>query len=136
LAAFFFFTINGDGLGPTNEDVPEQTALCKIFAKPSEYAVRSLAVTALIEATKEGAFVWTPSCRGRGLSLIFSASGNGVAELRRALSQHGLGDHPVVGTLTGSVDLNYYDEIRNVHRTVFRIITARDIHRSETIERP
>ena len=68
--------------------------------------------------------------------MIFSKTGSGIAELLQALSQHGLGDHPVSATLTGVLEIDNYDEIRRVHRTVFRVISARDIRRSAHVERP
>jgi hypothetical protein len=48
---------------------------------------------------------------------------------------HGLGDHPIVATLTGFFVPHYYDEFRKQRRKVFQVIASKDIHQSETVQR-
>jgi hypothetical protein len=107
----------------------------RLLLRLQKFANKNLEISALFISTKEGSIIWSSACRKHVLGVIFNETGEGMAELHQALSQSGLGDHPGIATLIGVVELDYYDKIRRVHRTVFRVVAARDIHRSVTVER-
>ena len=94
-------------------------------------------MTVRITKTKDGTSLWNPSCAKHGIGMLMDApSGSrpGLSELRRALTLHGLSDHPVIATLTGVFLYNDYDEIRHRHRSVLKVIDAVEIKQSETVE--
>jgi len=113
-------------------------SLCEVLSHPATYAGNSVIVTVRILSTKEGANLWSPDCRKRGVWLRLerdARTGPGIAELGQALAQYGLGDHPVIATLTGVFDPNNYDEFAHQKKPVFRAIAAKDITRSRNVER-
>ena len=71
-----------------------------------------------------------------GGMVVHYAGLSGLLELHRALSIYGLGDHPVIATLTGVFENNNYDEILHRHYPVLKIIDAIDIKISQAVERP
>jgi hypothetical protein len=96
-------------------------------------------MTARITATKEGSFLWTPACRNLGVVSLQlegqAESDSGLKGLQEMLRSHGLSDHPVIATLTGTFTYNQQpDEHR--HRAVFRANAASDLKQSDRVERP
>lgn len=92
-----------------------------------------------ITATKEGSFLWTPGCRNLGVVSLqmegLSESDSGMKGLQDMLRAHGLSDHPVIATLTGTFTYNSQaDEHR--HRAAFKANTASDLKQSAHLERP
>jgi hypothetical protein len=112
----------------------ESVSLCDVLSNPRAYAGKTVMVTVRILSTKEGASLWSPDCRKRGVGLRIEAEGPGMPELREALDLHGLADHPVVATLVGTLDPNYYDDIRHRKRQVFKVTAAKDIRQSRNVE--
>jgi hypothetical protein len=113
-------------------------SLCEVLSHPAAYVGNNVTVTVRILSTKEGASLWNPDCRRLGVWLRIepdARTGPGIAELGQALALHGLGDHPVIATLTGVFDPNHYDDIAHQKRPVFRAIAAKDITRSRNVER-
>ena len=124
-----FHAGRGDEKAPT-------VSVCDILRNPSNYVHKTLTVTARITSTKEGAYIWSPDCSKRVITLHFATkSGLGIADLYRELDKYGLGDHPVIATLTGVYVRDYYDDIRHVHYPVFSAIAATDVRRSRNVER-
>jgi len=119
-----------DGGSNTTESV----SLCEVLSHPAAYAGKTVMVTVRILSTKEGASLWSPECRKRGIGLRIEVEGPGIPELRRALDLHGLADHPVVATLVGTLDPDHYDDITHRTRPVFKAISARDITQSQNVE--
>jgi hypothetical protein len=112
----------------------ESVSLCDVLSHPGAYAGKTVMVTVRILSTKEGASLWSPDCRKRGVWLRIEAEGPGMPELRQALHLHGLGDHPVVATLVGTLDPDHYDDITHRKRQVFKATAARDIRQSRSVE--
>jgi hypothetical protein len=113
--------------------------LCDVLGTPSKYSAKTITVVARITSTKEGGFLWSPSCPRRGVRLIIdqkSGSGSGTTELSAALRKHGLSDNPVIATLTGVYVADYFDDVRNRHYPVFRITAASHVRQSRRVERP
>jgi hypothetical protein len=119
-----------------DSDPPLSVSLCDVLAHPAVYSGKSLIVTVRITSTKEGASLWSPDCRKVGVSLhIESRLGQGIPELYRALNLHGLGDHPIMATLTGVFTTDDYDEFRHRQRSAFKATAATDIKRTRDVER-
>jgi hypothetical protein len=115
---------------------PEAVSLCDVLEHQAAYAGKTVIVTVRILSTKEGASLWSPECRKVGVHLRTEAdAGPGIAELGQALAMHGLGDHPVIATLTGVFDPSYYDEIMRRTRPVFKAAAAKYITRARNVER-
>jgi hypothetical protein len=113
-----------------SSDAPPRVALCEVLAHPAEYSGKTMTMTARITATKEGSFLWSPSCRNLGLTLQIedqAKSDTGIQSLLEMLRRHGLSDHPVTATLTGVFLYNQQDEYRNRRRSVFRVSAATEI---------
>ena len=123
---------------PRVDDQHLEITLCQMLTAPTEYTGKKIVLTARITSTKEGANLWSPACPRIGINLHVDQefrSAPGIPELYRALALHGLGDHPVIATLTGFLDNDYFDEIRNQHRRVFKAIAASNIRQSQRVER-
>jgi len=61
-----------------------------------------MVITVRISAFKHGTSLWDPACPKLGTDLHTDPSVSpdpSLQELRTALRQHGLGDHPVIATL-------------------------------------
>lgn len=119
--------------------VPHTTSLCEVLAHPTDHSGTTLRMTVRITATKEGSFLWTPDCRNLGVvSLQMGGppeSKSGMKSLQEILRAHGLSDHPVIATLTGTFIYNQQpDEHR--HKAVFKVNAASDLKQADRIERP
>ena len=120
-------------------DSSSATSLCEVLAHPVDHSGRTLRMTVRITATKEGSFLWTPRCRNLGVVSLQmegeSESESGMKALQDMLRAHGLSDHPVIATLTGTFIYNQQpDEHR--HKAVFRANAASDLKQAERVERP
>jgi hypothetical protein len=118
---------------------PESASLCLVLAHPTDFSGKTMRMTVSITATKEGSFIWTPACRGLGVVSLQlegqTESESGLKGLRDMLRSHGLSDHPVIATLTGTFTYNQQqDEHR--HKAVFKASAASDLSQSERLERP
>lgn len=116
----------------------DSVSLCEVLSHPATYGGKSVIVTVRILSTKEGASLWSPDCRRLGVWLRIepeARTGPGIAELREALAQHGLGDHPVIATLTGVFQPDHVDDVTHRKRPVFVALAAQDIKRSQKVER-
>ena len=133
--SFLFLTAVGSGYGiAEGSDAPPKVALCEVLAHPADYSGKAMTMTARITATKEGSFLWSPSCRNLGLTLQIedqAKSDTGIQRLLEMLRQHGLSDHPVTATLTGVFLYNQQDEYRNRRRSVFRVSAASEIKQAD-----
>jgi hypothetical protein len=92
-------------------------------------------------ASKHVTVIWDPACHENGADLHFSSTGAespSVIELQKVLRQNGMGDHPVIATLTGTwLGTVYYEhQFLAQPRIVFEVIDAQSITRSVKIERP
>jgi hypothetical protein len=139
LKLFFFIAVlvaGYEGLyAARGDEKAPNVSVCDILRNPSIYAGKALTVTAHITSTKEGAYIWSPDCSKRGITLHFETkSGTGIADLYRELDKHGLGDHPIIATLTGIYMRDHYDDIRNLHYPIFSVIAATDVKRSRNVE--
>jgi len=119
--------------------VPHATSLCQVLAHPADHSGRTLRMTVRITATKEGSFLWTPGCRKLGVvSLQMEGqleSKSGMKRLQDMLRAHGLSDHPVIATLTGTFIYNQEpDEHR--HKAVFTVNAASDLKQADRVKRP
>ena len=111
--------------------VGEKVSFCRLLAHTSEYSGRVVVITVRISTFKEGALLWSPECSEKGVGLLIEEeSGPGVPELQRRILPHPDYGHPLIATLTGVLDPNYYDKVRHRKRAVFKVIAARDVHRS------
>jgi hypothetical protein len=127
---------SGDGTRTT-----PKVSLCDLVANSKQYLGLTVTTTVRIEAFKHGTGIWDPTCRGKGSDLHFPISGresSSVTELRSALRQTVMSDHPVIATLTGKwLGTQYYEhQFIAQPRIVFEVIEAKDITRSTKIERP
>jgi hypothetical protein len=119
--------------------VPQTISLCEVLAHPADHTRRMLRMTVRITATKEGSFLWTPGCRNLGVvSLQMETplvSESGLKGLQDMLRAHGLSDHPVVATLTGTF---IYSQQPDEHRrkAAFKANAASDLKQAERVERP
>ena len=118
--------------GAAKRQAAERVSFCGLLAEPAVYSGRLVVTTVLIYMFKEGASLSSPECSKKAVWLfIQSKSGPGVPELSRLMSPHPYyARHPLIATLTGVLDLHYYDRILGQERAVFKVIAARDIHRS------
>lgn len=110
-----------------------KVSLCDVLKQPAHYAEKTLMMTVRITSTKEGASLWNPECSKLGVSLHVdreSQSESGIVALYREMDKYGLSDRPIIATLTGLYDVEYFDPIRHRKRTVFRATSAKDIKRS------
>lgn len=115
------------------ESTAKEVSLCDVLNEPAHYAGKTLMMTVRITSTKEGASLWNPGCSKLGVSLHVDReyqSESGIVELYREMDKHGISDRPIIATLTGIYDVEYFDSIRHRKRVVFRAETARDIRRS------
>jgi hypothetical protein len=125
----------GMGASDGGSNTAESVSLCEVLSHPAAYAGKTVGVTVRVLSTKEGASLWSPECRKRGIGLYIEAgSGPGIPELRQALSLHGLADHPVIATLVGTLDPDHFDDIAHRKRSVFKVIAAKDIIQSRYVE--
>jgi len=91
-----------------------------------------------MEAWKHGTAIWDPTCHGQGADLQWRGNSHGVMQLKEALNIHGMGDYPVIATLSGT----WMGKQRTNNgflpqpRTVFLMSDAADISRSKRVERP
>lgn len=123
-------TVEGQSVA---ESAATEVSLCDVLKEPAHYAGKTLMMTVRITSTKEGASLWSPGCSKLGVSLHVDRkhqSESGIVELYREMDKYGLSDHPIIATLTGIYDVEYFDPIRHRKRIVFRAETARDIKRS------
>ena len=131
----------GSGLccASSGQKTTPTTDLCDVLRNPSRYAGKTITVIARVTSTKDGGFLWSPSCSKRGVRMIIDLkpeSGNSAAEFLAALRKYGLSDRPVIATLTGVYVADYHDEIRNRRYPAFRITAAANVRRSRHVERP
>jgi hypothetical protein len=118
---------------------PPAVSLCDVLTHPTDYSDRTLTLTVRITATKEGSFLWIPGCRNLGVVTLLmevqSQSESEMKALQDMLRSHGLSDHPVIATLTGTFT---YDRQPDAHRfrAVFKARAASDLKQSEHVERP
>lgn len=114
-------------------------SLCEVLAHPADHSGRTLRMTVRITATKEGSFLWTPGCRNLGVvSLRMEGqpeSESGMKGLQDMLRAHGLSDHPVIATLTGTFIYNQQPE-EHRHKAVFTVNAASDLKQADRVERP
>ena len=118
--------------------VRQSVALCELMGNPEPYAGKVVTVTARLTSTKDGTSMWDPGCKTMGLELEIvpsSRSNPDIGRLQLALKQHGLSDHPVMATLTGTFLYNKYDAVRRRARSLFSAISAADVQQSSVIER-
>jgi len=114
--------------------------LCELLQNPLKYSGKTVTTTARIASFKEGTGIWDPACRRRGADLHTEESARSsasIVELDKALRSYGMGDHPVVATLTG-VWLPYQftgGGFLPQPRHVFLASTAANIGRSAGVER-
>jgi hypothetical protein len=139
--AFFCVLVLGAVLSVHSENngPSVRVSLCDVVEHPTYYSGKSVVMTVRILATKDGTSLWNPTCKKYGIRVKFGVpfeSKPGLLELHRALSIHGLGDHPVIATLTGVFENNNYDEILHRSYPVLKIIDAIDIKISQAVERP
>lgn len=126
------FCVHGATNGP-----PIRVSLCDVIEHPMDYSGKSVVMTVRVMATKDGTGIWNPSCKKRGIDILFDVpyeSKPGLLELHQALVSHGLSDHPVIATLTGVFENNYFDEIRQRRKSVLKVIDAAEITQSRTVE--
>lgn len=138
--AFFCVLVLGAVLPVHSENIgpPVSVSLCEVIEHPTDYSGKSVVMTVRIWATKEGTSLWNPACKKYGIRMWFGVpfeSKPALLELNRALSIYGLGDHPVIATLTGVFEKDNYDEILHRHYPVLKVINAVDIKRSQAVER-
>jgi|ERR1019366_1330957 hypothetical protein len=84
-----------------NADVPTMS-FCELLAHSKQYVSRTVSVRVRITATKHGTGIWDPECSGRGADLQWQGSSPGMKKLDEALRKFGMGDYPVIATLTGT----------------------------------
>jgi hypothetical protein len=92
-------------------------------------------------ATKHVTVMWDPACRGHGADLHFALTGAenpSVVELEKVLRQSGMGDRPIIATLSGTwLGTKYYEhQFLAQPRIVFEVTEAHNVTRSMKIERP
>jgi len=86
---------------------------------------------------KEGTSLWSPACSKLGVGLLTDDEArpdSGVRVLRQELEKYNLSARPVIATLTGVYERDYFDEIKHRNRPVFRVVAAKDIKRSRKTE--
>jgi hypothetical protein len=117
---------------------PPAVSLCEVLSHPTDYSDRTLTLTVRITATKEGSFLWVHGCKSLGVVTLVmesqSESESGIKVLEDMLRSHGLSDHPVIATLTGTFT---YDPQANAprYRAVFKARAASGLKQSEHVER-
>jgi hypothetical protein len=114
--------------------------LCELLQNPSKYSGKTVTTTARIDGFKERTDTWDPACRGRGADLHIADSARSspsIAELNAALRKHGMGDYPLIATVTGTLLPNQREEHAFLlqPRLVFLVSGASEIHHSTKIER-
>ena len=112
-------------------------SLCDLLRQPSIHARKALTVTVRLTSMKEGTSLWSPACSKLGVGLLTDDEArpdSGVRVLRQELEKYNLSARPVIATLTGVYERDYFDEIKHRNRPVFRVVAAKDIKRSRKTE--
>jgi hypothetical protein len=114
--------------------------LCELLAKPLEYSGMTVTTTARIMRGKHVTGIWDPACANLGADLHTQDSGHStpaILELDEVLNKHGMGDYPVVATLTGTWLPNQTTKngFLPQPRLVFLVSDASNIGRSKKVER-
>jgi hypothetical protein len=120
-------------------EVPTIT-FCELLKAQSKYAGKIVTTTAQITSGRHVTGIWDPACRGLGADLHTADSARSkpsIVELDETLLKHGMGDYPVIATLTGVLLPNQREEHSFLPqpRLVFLVSSASSIHRSSKIER-
>jgi hypothetical protein len=135
-----FLAVAGNTCANANSrDASPTVSLCEVLTHPSNYSGRKVKMTVRITSTKEGGFLWTPSCRSLGVATLqiddAVDSDSGISDLLDLLRSHGLSDHPVIATLAGTFIYNpKKDEHRQ--RSVFKANAASNLKLSNHLEHP
>jgi len=115
-------------------------SLCELVEHSAKYVEKSVTTTVRITATKHVTELWDPACPNLGVDLWFrqpETTSPGMLQLHEALNTFGMGDHPVIATLTGTWMGEQYREHQFIQqpRIVLEVIDAADVHRSTKVER-
>jgi hypothetical protein len=113
--------------------------MCDMVTSGDSLVGKRIDVLVRITATKEGAFLWDPGCHGRVVAISFARPAQNqpdILELRRAMKDYGLSDHPVMAAVTGTLLLNRRDEVHPVLHNEFQVDAASDVHLSAAPEHP
>jgi hypothetical protein len=114
--------------------------LCDLIKDSANYSGRNVTTTARVSAGRHVTVIWDPACRGAGATLEFEKSSEsvaGVRQLEAELDKAGVGDHPLIATLSGiwvgtkRTDNGFIAQ----PRIVFRVTDASNITRSAKVER-
>jgi|ERR1017187_1105759 hypothetical protein len=114
--------------------------LCDLLKDSAKYTGKSVTTAARIFPGRHVTVIWDPACRGLGATLEIEKSREsvaGVQQLEAELYKAGMGDHPVIATLTGTwvgterTDNGFIAQ----PRIVFRVTDVSNISRSAKIER-
>ena len=121
-------------------DIP-QVPFCELFGDSGRFLGQVVVTKVRISAYKHGTAIWDPACRSRGADLQWSEASRskpGTLQLDEYLRKFGMGDHPVIATLTGKW-MGKQDTgvgFRPQPRYVFLMINASDVDRTKDVERP
>jgi len=116
-------------------------SLCELLKAPLAYSGKVVTTKAQITRGRHVTVIWDPACRGLGADLQSADSARSnpsIIELDDTLWKHGVGDHPVIATLTGVLLPNQREEHSFLlqPRLVFSASSASNVHRSPKIEHP
>jgi hypothetical protein len=121
------FAICGCFRGEAQSDLkPIVTSVCALLQRPTSFENKSLEVVVRIEATKEGAFIWSSGCPKLGVTLLTildEAQSGGILALRDELAR----ERCASATLKGVYLPDHLDEIRHRKYPVFQAVSATDI---------
>jgi hypothetical protein len=112
-------------------------SLCDVLRQPSIYAGKTLTITVRLTSMKEGTSLWSPACPKLGVGLLMDGEArpdSGIPALRQELEKYNLSSRPLIATLTGIYDRDYFDPTRHRSRPIFRVVVAKDIKRSPNVE--
>jgi hypothetical protein len=118
-----------------------QVSFCELFENNGHFLGQLVMIKVRITAYKHGTGIWDPACKSRGADLKWSEEARskpGTLQLDDSLRKFGMGDHPVIATLTGKwmgkqdTGVGFLPQ----PRYVFLMLEATNVDRTKDVERP
>jgi hypothetical protein len=133
------YSISSQQIATARNGIPA-IPLCELLRTPLSYAGKTVTTVARIDRFKEVTGIWDPACRNLGADLHTQDSDRSTLAMKKLaeeLNKAGMGDHPVIATLTGTWLPNQITKngFLPQPRLVFLVSDASNIGRSKKVER-